>query len=540
MIEIKQISLMHKIRNVADFPEQEICDSTCLKGERFYYQLAIFSAKNTTLLVDVMACPDVKVSIYEVGDVVMDYAGETDDYVITKEKGLMPDLLIPLEMKKGRVNVAPIATLLVEADILKTAKTGALPIEITLTDTCENATISKIMELDIIDVVMPKQKTKFTQWFHTDCIAEAHNVPIYSEKHWELIDKYMALAARLGVNMLLTPVITPELDIEVGGRRANVQLTDITFAGGKYSFDFSRLKRWIELCRKNNIEYFEISHLFSQWGVKYTPSIEVVENGKKHEKFGWHVEAKDSSYREFLESFLPALLLFLDNEGIKDKCYFHISDEPFKEHFEAYRYAYDIVKPLIGDCKIIDAISDIEFYDNGMIDVPATATDHIEPFLERNIENQFAYYCCAQGNKVGNRFLCMPLSRSRILGLQLYKHDVKGFLHWGYNFYKSRNSRYNINPYITTSADREFPSGDAFSVYPWHDMPLPSIRAIVFYAALQDIEICRTLEKLDGKNNVMNLIGDISFSVYPREDDFIPDLIEKIKQKIKERTEEKC
>ena len=38
------------------------------------------------------------------------------------------------------------------------------------------------------------QKTLFTQWFYVDCIADVHKVEIYSEAHWELIEKYIALA----------------------------------------------------------------------------------------------------------------------------------------------------------------------------------------------------------------------------------------------------------------------------------------------------------------------------------------------------------
>ena len=72
--------------------------------------------------------------------------------------------------------------------------------------------------------------------------------------------------------------------------------------------------------------------------------------------------------------------------------------------------------------------------------------------------------------------------------------DIEGFLHWGYNFYYNLFSRRKINPYITTSADKAYPSGDPFSVYPIQNGVVPSLRAIVFKEALNDIEICCTLE----------------------------------------------
>ena len=112
------------------------------------------------------------------------------------------------------------------------------------------------MVFDVIDVKIPDQKTYFTQWFHTDCIATAHNVAIYSEEHWDLIDKYMAMANELGINMILTPVITPPLDTGEGIKRPCTQLVKIEKKDNKYLFDFSLLKRWIAMAEKNNIKYF--------------------------------------------------------------------------------------------------------------------------------------------------------------------------------------------------------------------------------------------------------------------------------------------
>ena len=52
----------------------------------------------------------------------------------------------------------------------------------------------------------------------------------------------MASAAEHGINMLLTPVFTPPLDTAKGGERTTVQLVDVTFADGQWSFGFDRLR----------------------------------------------------------------------------------------------------------------------------------------------------------------------------------------------------------------------------------------------------------------------------------------------------------
>lgn len=47
----------------------------------------------------------------------------------------------------------------------------------------------------------------------------------------------------------------------------------------KKHFALSLLKKWIDISKECGIEYFEISHLFTQWGAKHAPKIMAEENG---------------------------------------------------------------------------------------------------------------------------------------------------------------------------------------------------------------------------------------------------------------------
>ena len=68
----------------------------------------------------------------------------------------------------------------------------------------------------------------------------------------------------------------------------------------------------------------------------------------------------------------------------------------------------------------------------------------------------WTYYCTGQYYEVSNRFMSMPSARNRIYGVQLYKYDIVGILHWGYNFYNSQFSIEHINPYEVTDAATRF------------------------------------------------------------------------------------
>ena len=186
---------------------------------------------------------------------------------------------------------------------------------------------------------------------------------------------------------------------------------------------------------------------------------------------------------------------------------------------------------------VIDALSDFAFYENGAVENPIPANNAIEPFLKAQIENLWTYYCCSQNVKVGNRFFAMPSYRNRILGIQMYKHGIAGFLHWGYNFYYSQLSRRLINPYITTDADGAFPSGDAFSVYPGVDGPLPSLRLKVFHEALQDMRALALLERYMPKSEIISMIEElagmeITFSQYPHNAEFSLNVRETVHRKL--------
>ena len=96
---------------------------------------------------------------------------------------------------------------------------------------------------------------------------------------------------------------------------------------------------------------------------------------------------------------------------------------------------------------------------------------------------------------------------------------------------------YCVDPYTTTSSDNMFPSGDPFSVYPGKNGPLLTLRALVFKDALQDVEILKALERKTSHQHVVELIEkyagmDIRFDEYPRNYEFIPQVMEAVKQEL--------
>jgi hypothetical protein len=133
----------------------------------------------------------------------------------------------------------------------------------------------------------------------------------------------------------------------------------------------------------------------------------------------------------------------------------------------------------------------------------------------------------------------MPLARERIIGTQFWKYNIAGFLQWGYNFYYSRFSRREVNPFLITDGDCFAPAGDAFSVYPAHgNKPDRSLRLVAFQEALYDLSAMKLAEELCGREAVLEALeseGEVTFSVYPRDTEFVLSLRDKINAMIEER-----
>ncbi len=104
------------------------------------------------------------------------------------------------------------------------------------------------------------------------------------------------------------------------------------------------------------------------------------------------------------------------------------------------------------------------------------STDHIAPFIENKVPDLWCYYCIEQGMGTSNRFINMPGSRTRIIGTQFYKYDIAGFLQWGYNFYNNQGSFGTVNPFVITDGEYFAPAGDTFSEYPRDITYLPNLR----------------------------------------------------------------
>lgn len=465
------------------------------------------------------------------------YHGQLDDNYLFTEPCLCPDLLLPKEDGRIRPYPSQWRSLWFDIAIKEALFDKKYPITIQIRKADETIWETTVY-LHALGEALPSQKLIHTEWFHADCLADYYKIPVFSEEHWRIIENYVDIAAKHGINMLLTPIFTPPLDTKKGGERTTIQLVGVSKNGDEYQFDFNLLVRWISMCKRRGIQYIELAHLFTQWGAEHSPKIIATVNRVKTRIFGWDTAATGKDYNEFLKQFIPKLKQVLKDEDVFSNTYFHISDEPHGEGKLTYALAKNSIRNLLEDCKVIDALSSYEFYEEGIVEHPIPCNDSIQAFLDAGVKNLWTYYCCVQGYKVSNRFMAMPSARNRIIGVQLYLYDIKGFLHWGFNFYNAQHSIGLINPYLVTDAAGGFPSGDPFIVYPAEDgTAYGSIRLMVFEEALYDLRAFQRLEELTDRAYVETMIQEgldykITFQQFPMDSNYLINLRKRINAEI--------
>ena len=242
-----------------------------------------------------------------------------EDYLRIKP-GLYPDVIVPVTYN-SRIMAAPGNLEALWVDIsCEGVKAGVYPTKFRFYDENGEPLAEAEINITLFADMLPALDIYHTEWFYADCLAEYYGVPVFSDKHFEIIENYIKCAVENEINTVMTPVFTPPLDTYIGGERLTNQLVKINITDGKYCFDFLNLRRWIDICKRNGVKYYEMPHFYTQWGAKAAPKLVAEVNGREQIIFGWNTPALSDEYQSFLKVFITALTNELKNNGIFKQC----------------------------------------------------------------------------------------------------------------------------------------------------------------------------------------------------------------------------
>ncbi|MCL5996429.1 MAG: DUF4091 domain-containing protein [Chloroflexi bacterium] len=463
------------------------------RGERVSFQACVRNLGLDKLDVSVAVTGDLPILVRRVGYVPMlhhNTATPQDELDgVGHIPGYVPDPLFPEQtvIVGGLESHAFWVTVSVPPD----ATPG--PLELSIHFECAGEPLAPLtVHLDVQPLVVPaRQGFPVTHWFYADALCDWYKVEPFEEKFWQVVQPYMVDLVAHGDNCQYVPIFTPPTD----GVKRPTQLLKVTEpAPGQYWFDFSDVWRWTRLARQCGAQYFEWTHLFTQWGVQH--AIRVYRRNNDRNSLLWPPEtgATSDTYRNFLSQFLPAFHTFLQLEGLKDKSFFHLSDEPSEQHIDNYRAARALLKELAPWMKVADALSDIHYGREGLTDIPIPVTSTAHDYAQAGLP-AWVYFCCGPRGRYLNRLMDTPLPKIRMSGWLFYRLRAQGFLHWGYNYWYRSQTQQLIDPFAEQSGDAwpGWAYGDTFLVYPGADGPVDSLRWEVFGESLQDYALLQAL-----------------------------------------------
>ncbi len=399
--------------------------------------------------------------------------------------GLYPDpILEPEQIDLPKFTTQPVW---ISVPIPRDARPGMYTGRLFLEGRVGNDTFREAVDfnIEVFPPVVDRSSLWVTNWYNAEPDNLAHlnsgePLALYSPKYWELLELLARKMAEYRQNVAL---ISP--------------LRLATYHQGKEGLliDFANFDKTVEVFRKagviGRIEGGHIGSRESNWTSPFVVFVPVIE---KDTTYFEKLSISDERAVAFYEQFFPALLAHLQTKGWKEIYLQHIADEPIAENVASYVAITKFVKKLAPELKIVEACHSRDL--NEVIDVWVPQLNFLheddEFYQDRQAQGDevWFYTCLAPQGEYANRFIELPLLKTRVLHWINYRFDIPGYLHWGLNFWRSGDPFLETTGIITESGN-VLPGGDAWIIYPAAGKVLSSIRLEAMRDGIVDYELLR-------------------------------------------------
>ncbi len=327
-----------------------------------------------------------------------------------------------------------------------------------------------------------------TNWYSTsphnlELVFGQSGIKPYSDRYWTFVKLLADKMAEYRQNVaLISPLMLAEYSID---------------QDGAYKIDFARFDQTVEIFKEAGvIGRIEGGHIGTREGgwisdfEVFVPKVE--EDTTYFEKY----PMSSDSAQQFYSKFIPELMEHLKEKGW-DKIYMqHLMDEPIPENIDTYVEVARFVEKLAPDLKIVEACHSKDL--DNTVDIWVPQLDYMDQdyeFYKKRAEagDEIWFYTCLNPKgEYANRFIELPLIKTRLLHWINYRYHIPGYLHWGLDFW--REDPYDETTSIQTEGGTILPGGDAWIVYPGDSAINSSIRLEAMRDGIVDYELLKMLE----------------------------------------------
>lgn len=375
----------------------------------------------------------------------------------------------------GRVPDTDIAGLYGAIRIPADATPGTYTASVEIAAGEETATVPVL--LTVYQATVPQEETlTVIQGYNASGVAKYHNVVQGTEECGRLEAAYLQAMRRMRQNAMYA---------------AGVRVTEV--GKNKYEFDFSAMEKDI---RRQLAAGFQRFMGTSVGRRQSWSSSTILVNG--------NLPAMSYEGYCYLSQYLPALHDMLERNGWLGRFIMSVSDEPNDFNCTEFRALCGLVRKIVPDIRLADAMSYSDLHGALDIWIPLNAEydKHMTEIetLRANGDEIWHYVCCVPRSEAYiNRFTDYALLATRYLFWGNFKYDLTGYLHWAVNRYQMGQDPYRQSCPEHRNADSVgfLPAGDTHLLYPGEDGPWLSIRGENQREGVEEYEMLRTLAKED-------------------------------------------
>ncbi|MCF3107793.1 DUF4091 domain-containing protein [Niabella sp. CC-SYL272] len=455
------------------------------KGERVHTQLGVWSAKEVPVTAAAGALKTKNGAVIPADQVQIGLMG----YVMTDEfrngcghrkpedfdSSLVADA-IHFEKTSGTVKQNQVQPIWVSVDIPAGTKAGNY--EGLITVKADKEYQLKLM-IKVLDRTLPAAADwafRLDLWQHPAAVARIHNVPLWSDAHFELMRKYYTMLAKAGQKYITASIVNEPWGHQTYDDYPSlIQWTKKK--DGSWSFDYSLFDKYVTFVMSTGINQRINCYSMVPWKVAFQYYDESL---GRDTVFAGKIGSEE--YNAFWTPMLKDFTRHLKAKGWFGKTTIAMDERPM----DAMKAVIKLLKGIDKDWKVALA-GDYHAEIEKDIDDYCLASAHQFPadvLTARTQRGQLStwYTCCTE--KYPNGFTFSPPAEHVWVGWYTAAKNMEGYLRWAYNSW--------VADPVNDSRFRTWPAGDTYQVYPG---PATSIRFEKMIEGVQDFEKIRILKK---------------------------------------------
>lgn len=372
--------------------------------------------------------------------------------------------------------------------------------------------------VQVYDVTLPEKQTlDIIQWINPELEAMNNGNAVTTNEMYTLLEEeILPLICRFGQNSFRA------MKYDKPSIKHAVKNSDGSY---KVIYDFSTLEREMNMFLRAcpDMHYYQaktgsmlvnVSQKGS--GILGLRAFEVDENGNlKVEDNGdgtydpviTYVDQEGTSIPEaemYAKHYFSALEEFLKGHSLPDgRTWLDIfcqavCDEPNDVVVPAYNQVAGYIKKYAPGIKTMDPLGTLKINPE-VLSIPCPCIDQLRDNLYTDgypwndeLQTRWIYSAVGPQGDAINRFIRVPLIKTRLMHWLNYRYKAVGYLHWGLNFWIGAPGG---DPWKDAAGD--FIGGDMFIIWPGNRTVYPSIRLAAMRDGIRDYELLKMLGETD-------------------------------------------